>query len=226
MNMTPSIETFIEHFGHMGSRWGINRTVGQVYALLFLANRPLNADQIVDALKVSRSNVAMSLKELASMNLTIQHHYPGDRKDYFSAHEDIWDIVRNLIEERRKREVQPTLSVLRSLIMETTHSEEEAFAQQRMQEMHDVIDMLTNWYNEMQHIETDRLISLMKLGSRIFQLLQFKNKLTRKPSKSDEDVTAPASHQAPTDAEDSFGNMFSDDPSNEAPHSQTPDSAS
>lgn len=180
MIITPNIQTFIQHFGHMGSRWGINRTVGQVYALLFLAKDPLNADQIVEALNVSRSNVAMSLKELSSMNLAMLQHIPGDRKDYYVTHQDIWDIVRNLVEERRKREVQPTLSVLRDIIMAPPTSDTEAHAQERMREMHDVIEMLTNWYSEMQHIDTERLVSLMKLGAKIFQLYQFKDKFTRK----------------------------------------------
>jgi DNA-binding transcriptional regulator GbsR (MarR family) len=182
------MQTFIEHFGHMGSRWGINRTVGQVYAVLFLANTPLNADQIVAALNVSRSNVAMSLKELSSMNLLIPQHVPGDRKDYYGTHEDIWDIVRALVEERRQREIQPTLSVLRSIILSPSNSSEESYAQHRIQEMHDVIDMLTNWYSEMEQVDTDRLISLMKLGARVFQLFQMKDKLlNRDESKTKQD---------------------------------------
>lgn len=203
MTVTPNIEAFIQHFGHMGSRWGINRTVGQVYALLFLAKAPLNADQIVEALNVSRSNVAMSLKELSSMNLIMLQHIPGDRKDYYVTHEDIWDIVRNLVEERRKREVQPTLTLLRSIIMEPPTTEDEAYAQKRMQDMHDIIEMLTNWYSEMQHVDTERLVSLMKLGSRIFQLYQFKDKFLKKGESSQK---TSSQHSAMDDA------ILQDDP--------------
>jgi len=185
MNLSPIIRDFVLHFGEMGSRWGINRTVGQIYALLFLSNQPLNADQIVEALGFSRSNVAMGLKELSSMNLVMLQHIPGDRKDYFITHEDIWEIVRNLIEERRKREVQPTLTMLRSVIMEEPRTDEEVYAQKKMHEMHDVIEMLTDWYQEMQGFETERLIGLMKLGAKIFQLYQFKDKL-RIPSRSND----------------------------------------
>lgn len=207
MDITPNIQTFVQHFGHMGSRWGINRTVGQVYALLFLAKEPLNADQIVEALKVSRSNVAMSLKELSSMNLLMLKHIPGDRKDYYVTHEDIWDIVRNLVEERRKREVQPTLTVLRDIIMSPPSSESEAHAQDRMREMHDVIEMLTNWYTEMQHVDNARLVSLMKLGAKIFQLFQLKDKLMRKSS--DDDTPESPTPGAPLNTA-SLNNPFDD----------------
>ncbi len=101
----------------MGSRWGINRTVGQVYALLYASDTPLSADEIVAQLGVSRSNVSMSLKELQSWELVRLQHKPGDRREYFSTPDDIWQIVRTLAEQRRKREIDPTLSVLRDLIV-------------------------------------------------------------------------------------------------------------
>lgn len=181
MNLPPLIQTFVLHFGEMGSRWGINRTVGQIYALLYLSEKPLNADQIVEALGFSRSNVAMGLKELASMNLVMLQHIPSDRKDYYGTHDDIWDIVRNLVEERRKREVEPTLSMLRSVIMLKPSSEEEKHAQDKMQEMHDLIEMLTEWYMDMQKMETDRLVNLLKMGAKIYNLYQIKDKITLLP---------------------------------------------
>lgn len=177
MNLPPVIQTFVLHFGEMGSRWGINRTVGQIYALLYVSEHPLNADQIVQALGFSRSNVAMGLKELSSMNLVMLKHIPSDRKDYYGTHDDIWEIVRNLVEERRKREVEPTLTMLRSVIMEQPSSEEEKHAQVKMQEMHDLIEMLTEWYQDMQKMETDRLVNLLKMGTKIYNLYQFKDKI-------------------------------------------------
>ncbi len=178
MNLPPLIQTFVLHFGEMGSRWGINRTVGQIYALIYLSEKPLNADQLVDALGFSRSNIAMGIKELVSMNLVMLRHIPDDRKDYYATHDDIWEIVRNLAEERKKREVDPTLSMLRSIIMDTPVSEEEQYAQERMREMHDLIEMLTQWYDDVQKMETDRLINLLKMGAKIYNLYQFKDKLT------------------------------------------------
>lgn len=178
MNLPPLIQTFVLHFGEMGSRWGINRTVGQIYALIYLSEKPLNADQLVDALGFSRSNIAMGIKELVSMNLVMLRHIPDDRKDYYATHEDIWEIVRNLAEERKKREIDPTLSMLRSIIMETPVSEEEQYAQARIREMHDLIEMLTQWYDDVQKMETERLINLLKMGAKIYNLYQFKDKLT------------------------------------------------
>ena len=177
MDLPPIIQTFVLHFGEMGSRWGINRTVGQIYALLYLNPDPMNADQIVEQLGFSRSNVAMGLKELEAMNLAILKHIPGDRKDYYGTHDDIWDIVRNLVEERRKREIEPTLTMLRSIIMETPKSEKEIHAQEKMREMHDLIEMLTNWYKDMQALETERLVQLLKMGAKVYNLYQMKDKL-------------------------------------------------
>lgn len=177
MKLPPLIQNFVLHFGEMGSRWGINRTVGQIYALLYLSKDPLNADQIVENLGFSRSNVAMGLKELSSMNLIMLKHIPNDRKDYFATHEEIWDIVRNLVEVRRKREIDPTLALLRDIIMEQPSSDEEKFAQYKMKEMHDLIEMLTDWYQDMQEMETNRLVKLLKMGSKIYNLYQFKDKL-------------------------------------------------
>ncbi|MEE4186128.1 MAG: MarR family transcriptional regulator, partial [Gammaproteobacteria bacterium] len=103
MNVTPLKQRFILHFGEMGSRWGINRTVGQIYALLYVADRPLNADDIVHALGLSRSNVSMSLKELLSWRLVHSQHLPDDRREYYSTPDDVWEIFHVLVEERRKR---------------------------------------------------------------------------------------------------------------------------
>jgi DNA-binding transcriptional regulator GbsR (MarR family) len=178
MHLSPLVQRFVLHFGEMGSRWGINRTVGQIYALIYLSEAPLNADQIVDALGFSRSNVAMGLKELSGMNLVTLKHIPDDRKDYYTTHADIWDILRNLAEERRKREVEPTLSMLRSIIMEQPNSEKERHAQDKMHQMHDLIDMLNQWYLEMQGMETEHLVKLLKMGEKVYKLYQFKDKLT------------------------------------------------
>ncbi|MGB1186741.1 GbsR/MarR family transcriptional regulator [Cycloclasticus pugetii] len=178
MKLSPLVQSFVFHFGEMGSRWGINRTVGQIYALIYLSEKPLNADQLVEALGFSRSNIAMGIKELVSMNLVMLRHIPSDRKDYYTTHEDIWEIVRNLVEERKKREIDPTLSMLRSVMMETPSSEEEKFVQDKMREMHDLIEMLTKWYDDMQKLETERLVNLLKMGAKVYSLYQMKDKLT------------------------------------------------
>ena len=177
MNLPPLVQSFVLHFGEMGSQWGINRTVGQIYALLYVSRRPLCADDIVDALGVSRSNVSMGLRELQAWNLVLLRHIPDDRRDHFTTPDDVWQILRVLAEERKKREVDPTLSVLRELLMQTPGSEEERHAQARMAEMHGLIERLTTWYEDVKRLETERLAALLALGAKVTKLLEAKDKV-------------------------------------------------
>ncbi|WP_203076393.1 GbsR/MarR family transcriptional regulator [Falsiroseomonas ponticola] len=177
MKLPPLVQSFVLHFGEMGSRWGINRTVGQIYALLYVSPGPLNAEQIVEALGVSRSNVSMGLKELQAWNLVLLKHIPDDRRDYFTTPDDVWLILRTLAEERKKREVDPTLSVLRELLMQSPGSEDERHAQARMAEMHGLIERLTNWYEDVKRLETERLAALLALGAKVTRLLEAKDKV-------------------------------------------------
>jgi len=180
MQLSPLTQAFVLHFGEMGSRWGINRTVGQIYALLYLsAPQPLTADDIVEALGVSRSNVSMSLKELQGWNLVLLRHIPGDRRDHFTTPDDVWQILRVLAEERKKREVDPTLTVLRELLMQKPASEQDSHAQARMGEMHALIEQLTTWYEDVKKLETERLASLLALGSKITKLLDTTEKVVK-----------------------------------------------
>lgn len=178
MELSPLIQTFVLHFGEMGGRWGVNRTVGQIYALLFVSDRPLNAEEISAALGVSRSNVSMGLKELESWRLIRKRHLPGDRREYMEAPDDIWQIVRTLAEERRKREVDPTLTLLRDILMEPAATPEERHAQARMREMHDLIELLTGWADDVQRLDNESLMRLLALGAGVSKILEFKNKMT------------------------------------------------
>jgi DNA-binding transcriptional regulator GbsR (MarR family) len=177
LDISPLSEAFVLHFGEMGSRWGINRTVGQIYALLYVASRPLCADEIAEALGFSRSNVSMGLKELQSWRLVRLQHLPGDRREHFSTPDDIWQIVRILAEERRRREIDPTLSVLRDLLMEKPGTEEDRRAQARLREMHELIELLTRWSDDVQKLNNEDLMQLLKLGGRVVRLLELKNRL-------------------------------------------------
>ncbi|HYP72318.1 MAG TPA: GbsR/MarR family transcriptional regulator [Variovorax sp.] len=162
----------------MGSRWGINRTVGQIYALIFLSSRPLNADEIAELLEFSRSNVSMGLKELQAWRLVRLRHLPGDRREYFEAPQDVWEIFRVLVEERRRREIEPTLSMLRSALLETATSEEERHAQERMREMHDLIDRLLKWLDDVQRLAPETAMQLMGMGAAVTKVLGLKDRLT------------------------------------------------
>lgn len=177
MNLPPTTQAFVLHFGEMGSRWGINRTVGQIYALLYLSSKPLCADEIVGALGISRSNVSMSLRELQAWNLVLLKHLPGDRRDFYAAPDDVWQIFRTLAEERKKREIDPTLSVLRDLLLENPATEEEKFAHDRLSAMHGLIEQVNDWYDDVKRLDTERLMSLLSLGSKVTKFLDAKDRI-------------------------------------------------
>lgn len=180
MKISPMMQSLILHFGEMGSRWGLNRTLGQMYALIVLTEPPLNADQISETLQISRSNVSMGLKELKSWNLIKLQHIQGDRKEYFSAPSDVWEIARTLVIERRKRELDPTLTTLRDALLQEPSSNTDSYAQQRVKEMHDLMEMVTLWSNELQNMSSEKLSALLKLGEGISKILDVKDKLLTK----------------------------------------------
>ncbi len=181
MNLPPMVQAFVLHFGEMGSRWGINRTVGQIYALLYVSDRPLNAEEVVEKLGVSRSNVSMGLKELDTWRLIRRMHLPDDRREHFSALEDPWAVIRTLAEERRKREVDPTLTVLRDLMLREPANEAERHAQQRLAGMTEAIELLTSWADEVQKLPDERIVALLKLGAGVAKVLDAGAKLRLLP---------------------------------------------
>ncbi len=177
MDLAPLQQRFVMHFGEMGARWGVNRTIGQIYALLFLSDRPLCADEIVEKLGFSRSNVSMGLKELQAWRLVTLQHLPDDRREFFSTPEDLWEIVRTLAEQRKAREIDPTLSLLRELAMETPTSDEDRHAQARIGETTQLIELLTGWYDDVRKLDTDRLEKLLALGAAVQRILEVKDRL-------------------------------------------------
>lgn len=181
MELPSLTQSFVLHFGEMGSRWGINRTVGQIYALLFVSDRPLHADDITEKLGVSRSNVSMGLRELQAWRLVRMEHQPGDRRDYFSAPQDVWSIFRTLAEERQRREIDPTLSMLRAALLESPESAEERHAQERMREMYELIERVTDWFEEVRKLSPETLTRLMDLGEKVQKLLEFKERVKLLP---------------------------------------------
>lgn len=176
MKLSTKIEAFVSHFGEMGSRWGFNRTVGQMYALLIVYNRPLNADELSEMLSISRSNVSMGLKELNSWRLLKVTHYPGDRKEYYKAPEDIIEVARIVLEERHKREVAPTLTMLRQEIMREPVSQEGIHAQERMKEIYELIDTVSKGVDELAGLSSKDLAKMLKLGSGVASVFNFKER--------------------------------------------------
>src|SRR5690606_3686701 len=177
--MPPSIEAFVVHFGKMGSRWGINRTVGQIYALLFVTDRPLNADEIGTTLGISRSNVSMSLKELEAWQLVTLSRKPGDRREYYATLGSVWDIFKAVAAERRRREVEPTLSMLRQELLRTPASDEERHALARMREMYELAEQANQWFDELQRLSPESMRQLMRLGSQVQKFLVAKDKANK-----------------------------------------------
>lgn len=175
--LPPLNRQFVSHFGEMGSRWGINRTVGQIYALLYLSPRGLNAEEIAETLEFSRSNVSMGLKELQSWRLVNLRHHAGDRREYFEAPQDVWEIFRRLAEERRRREIEPTQSMLRSALLEDASSDDERYAQQRMQDMYELIEKLMTWFDDVQRLKPETAMQLMGMGAAVTKVLDFKDRL-------------------------------------------------
>jgi DNA-binding transcriptional regulator GbsR (MarR family) len=174
---------FVAHFGEMGSRWGINRTVGQIYALIFISERALNADEIAESLEFSRSNVSTGLKELQAWRLVRLRHIRGDRREYFEAPADVWEIFRVLAEERRRREVEPTLSMLRMALLDEPTSDAERHAQERMRQMYDLIDRLMTWFDDVQKLAPETAMQLMGMGATVTKVLELKDRMTgRSPS--------------------------------------------
>lgn len=184
-SLSPLVASFVTHFGEMGSRWGINRTVGQIYALIFVSREPICADQIAEQLAFSRSNVSMGLKELQAWRLVRLRHLPGDRREFFEAPGDAWEIFRTLAEERRRREIEPTLSMLRNALLEQPGSEEDRHAQSRMKEMHDLIELMTTWFDDVQRLDAQTLSNLMKMGAKVQRLLEFTGRIPARPSAAD-----------------------------------------
>lgn len=172
MKLNPTTEKFILHWGEMGAQWGVNRTVAQIHALLYIVGRPLNADEIVDTLGVARSNVSTSIKELQSWQLVQTTHILGDRRDHFTTSDDVWVLFRTIVAERQRREIEPTVRFLQNLMDSPGFAQENAAVQQRIRQTHDFVGTLTSWANEMLKLSTGTLAKVLKLGASIQKLLR------------------------------------------------------
>ena len=177
MQLTPMLESFVVHFGEMGSRWGFNRTVGQMYALIVLSEAPLSASEIAQLLHISRGNVSMGIKELQAWRLVQVQHIQGDRKDYYTSAGSISDMARRVMEERKRREMDPTLSMLRDTLLETPANPAETHAQGKMREIHDLLEVVHTWADEIQGLSPERLQTLIKLGTGVGKVVKLTDKL-------------------------------------------------
>lgn len=172
MKLTSTQQKFILHWGEMGSRWGVNRTIAQVHALLYLSKEPLHAETISETLGVARSNVSTSLKELQGWGLVKVVHTMGDRRDYFESLKDVWDIFLVILDERKRRELDPTLTILRECVMEAgddRNTDPEIKA--RIEDTLVFLEQLTGWYEQMKRLDQKTLVKLLNMGAKIQSLL-------------------------------------------------------
>jgi DNA-binding transcriptional regulator GbsR (MarR family) len=170
--LSPVEQKFILHWGEMGTRWGINRTVAQIHALLFLSPQPVNAEQIASTLNVARSNVSTSLKELQGWGIIKRVHVLGDQRDHFESMKDVWEMFRVVLDERKRREIDPTLSVLRECIAEAQKDKEtDNYTQARLTDLADFFETTTAWYSQIRQWPTSALTKFVKLGDKIRKLI-------------------------------------------------------
>lgn len=172
MKLNPTTEKFVLHWGEMGAKWGVNRTVAQIHALLYILGKPMNADEICETLGVARSNVSTSLKELQNLQLVQVTHILGDRRDFFTTYEDVWTMFRIIVEHRQRREIEPTLQFLHQLMQEPEFVNENEAVKKRISQTHDFIATLTGWTNEMLKLSTATMAKVLKLGASIQKLLR------------------------------------------------------
>jgi DNA-binding transcriptional regulator GbsR (MarR family) len=167
ITLTPVQQKFILHWGKMGSQWGINRTVAQIHALLYLSPKPLNAEEIAEVLSVARSNVSTSLWELQTWGIVTVVPVLGDRRDHFETMKDVWEMFRIVLEERKKREVDPTLALLRECAAEAEKSKPaDKETHERLAALLNFFETTTSWYERMRKLPMTALIKVAKFGSK------------------------------------------------------------
>ena len=171
MKLDPVSTKFVLHWGEMGSRWGVNRTVAQIHGLLFLSDRPLNAEDLADTLGIARSNVSTSLKELQSRGLAQIVHIVGDRRDHFTTLKDPFEFFSAVVEDRKRREIDPMLTVLRDCVAQSDGGTPAAVKTQ-IQGTLEFLEIMTNWYSKMRELPPTTLLTLMKMGSKVQSLLK------------------------------------------------------
>ena len=170
MDLGPTQRKFIFHWGEMGTRWGINRTVAQIHALLYISRDPLNAEQIAETLRVARSNVSTSLKELQSWGIVQRAPVLGERRDHYESMGDVWEMFDRILEERKRREFDPTLRVL-GKCLEEARAKGDTHLADRVGALHEFFETMTGWYTQMRRVPRGTLKSFFKMGTQVKKFL-------------------------------------------------------
>jgi DNA-binding transcriptional regulator GbsR (MarR family) len=171
-SLPPAVERFILHWGDMGGQWGVNRSVAQIHALLYLSERPLTAEEIADTLGMARSNVSNSLRELITWKLIRRTPVFGDRRDHYEAETDLWEMVTRIAQGRKEREIDPAAAALRACLVQAEGDKRvSAVAKKRLAEMEKFVATLNGWYDQMLGVPAPKLMALIKMGSKVANLV-------------------------------------------------------
>ena len=171
--LSPVQRKFVLHWGEMGTRWGVNRTVAQVHALLYLSPEPLNAEDIMAALDVARSNVSTSLKELQGWGIVKLVHVVGDKRDHFESMKDVWEMFRIVLDERKKRELDPTMRLLHECIAEADRDKAtDQYTEERLRELYRFFETTTAWYAQVRRWPTTSIGKFLKRGDKMLKTLR------------------------------------------------------
>lgn len=169
--LTPVMKKFILHWGELGSTWGLNRTVAQIHAMLYLSPTPLTAEEISDTLGIARSTVSTGLRELLGWGVIRMVHQLGDRRDHFESIADIWEMFRVILRERKRREIDPAVYVLKEMVADLQDESEDLHAEERLNEMLEFFEVITTVFNQMEQLPTSTLRRLARLGENFSRLL-------------------------------------------------------
>ena len=171
---SQAVSQFVLYWGDMGNQWGVNRSVAQVHALLYLSTKPMNAEQIAEALVIARSNVSNSLKELVNWRLIRRVPIPGERREHYEAETDVWEMVMRIVQGRKEREIDPAAKALRACVDQAEGEKRlDPEVLERLRAMQDFLKTADGWYNEMLMVPRPKLEMLMKMGRRVISLLKF-----------------------------------------------------
>lgn len=175
--LPPTVQKFILHWGEMGTRWGVNRTVAQIHALLYLSERPLQAEEIAETLAVARSNVSNSLRELQSWGLVRTVHVLGERRDHFETSSDVWELFTVVMDERKKREIDPTVRLLNELVAEVKSDRGAGpVVAARLTALRDFAETTAAWYAQMRRLPRGALVRFFKMGGKVAKALGVESK--------------------------------------------------
>lgn len=177
IKLPEAVERFVLHWGDLGGTWGVNRTVAQIHALLYMSERPLNAEDIQQQLGVARSNVSNSLKELLGFKLVRRYPIPGDRRDHFIAETDVWQVARHIAAARKAREIDPALATLEECLAAAAGDAKVSDEQiKRLREMHEFTATMDRWYDKMSSLPSSTLSRLVAMGDAVVKVLNLGRK--------------------------------------------------